>query len=252
MALLSGITAGFKNGTETIKKGGKGPADLLVRDTGAVFFTVPPRSGNSPRFVALALLNLVLSHRTTPPWMASMKKFLLWLTALLAAVGLGVLAPGPASAASYCGLDWGSLAKTVPGLSAASVTNVRTGRQPCFDRMVVDLNGRAKGYIVRYVPEIIQDGTGYTIPVCGKARLQVVVNPPSYDSNGNVTYNPAAKAELSNVAGYQTFRQGVYAGSFEGSTSIGLGVHARLPFRVFTVDGPGHGSRLIVDVAHSW
>ena len=78
------------------------------------------------------------------------------------------------------------------------------------------------------------------------------MNASSYDQNGNVTYNPAAKAELSNVAGYQTLRQVVYAGIFEGYTSIGLGVRARLPFRVFTLDGPGSGSRLIVDVAHFW
>ncbi|MCQ6269397.1 hypothetical protein M8J71_02665 [Pseudarthrobacter sp. R1] len=181
-----------------------------------------------------------------------MKKLLLWLTALLAAVGLGIVAPGPASAASYCGLAWGSQDKTAPEMSSASVTNVRTGQQPCFDRMVVDLNGPTKGYTVRYVPEIIQDGTGFTIPVYGNARLQIVVNAPSSDQNGNVTYNPAAKAELSNVASYQTFRQVVYANSFEGSTSIGLGVRARLPFRAFTLEGPGSGSRLIVDVAHSW
>jgi hypothetical protein len=182
-----------------------------------------------------------------------MKKLLLWLTALVAAVGLGIVAPGPASAAtSYCGLEWGSQAKTGPGMSTASVTNVRTGQQDCFDRMVIDLNGPVKGYTVGYVTEIIQDPTGFPITVYGNARLQVTVNAPSYDGNGNVTYNPAAKAELSNVAGYQTFRQVVYAGSFEGSTSIGLGVRARLPFRVFALDGPGSGSRLIVDVAHFW
>ncbi|MDQ0692390.1 hypothetical protein [Arthrobacter sp. W4I7] len=182
-----------------------------------------------------------------------MKKLLLWLTALLAAVGLGILAPGPASAAtSYCGLTWGSLAKTGPDLSTASVTNVRTGQHYCFDRMVVDLNGPVRGYTVRYVPDIVQDGSGFTIPVQGNARLQVTVNAPSYDQKGNVTFNPAAKAELSNVAGYQTFRQVVYAGSFEGYTSIGMGVRARLPFRVLTLDGPGSGSRLIVDVAHFW
>ncbi len=146
----------------------------------------------------------------------------------------------------------GISAKSAPGMSTASVTNVRTGQQSCFDRMVVDLNGPVTGYTVQYVPEIIQDGTGFTIPVQGKARLQVIVNAPSYDSVGNVTYNPAARAELSNVAGYQTFRQVVYAGSFEGSTSIGLGVRARLPFRVFTLEGSGSGSRLIVDVAHFW
>jgi hypothetical protein len=182
-----------------------------------------------------------------------MKKLLLWLTTLLAAVGLGILAPGPASAAtSYCGLEWGSQAKNAPGISSASVTNVRTGQQYCFDRMVVDLNGPVTGYTIGYVPEIIQDGTGFTIPVQGNAHLQVTVNAPSYDQNGNVTYNPAAKAELSDVTGYQTFRQVVYAGGFEGYTSIGLGVRARLPFRVFTLEGPGTGSRLIVDVAHFW
>ncbi|HAG60432.1 MAG TPA: hypothetical protein DCL83_14500, partial [Arthrobacter bacterium] len=73
-----------------------------------------------------------------------------------------------------------------------------------------------------------------------------------YDANGNATYNPANKTELANVAGYQTFRQVAYAGSFEGYTTLGLGVRARLPFRVFTLDGPGTGSRLVIDVAHFW
>jgi hypothetical protein len=50
-----------------------------------------------------------------------------------------------------------------------------------------------------------------------------------------------------NLAGYQTFREAKFAGSFEGQTSVGLGVRARLPFRVFTLD-----SRLVVDVAHRW
>jgi hypothetical protein len=175
-----------------------------------------------------------------------LKKLLLWLTALLAALGLGLLAPGPASAAtSYCGLSWGSLAKTGPGLSPASVTDIRTGQHYCFDRMVVDLNGPVKGYTVSYVGEIHQQGSGLPIDVRGRAHLQVTVNARAS------TYNPANKTELSNVAGYQTFRQVVYAGSFEGYTSLGLGVRARLPFRVLTLNN-GSGSHLIVDVAHSW
>lgn len=182
-----------------------------------------------------------------------MKKFHTWLTVILVAVGLGFLAPGPASAAtSYCGLAWGSLAKTEPGMSAASVTNVRTGQHYCFDRMVVDLSGPAAGYTVRYVPVVVQDGSGLEIPLRGSAFLQVTVNAPSYDSSGNATYSPVSQTELSDVSGYQTFRQVAYAGSFEGYTSLGLGVRARLPFRVFTLDGPDSGSRLVVDVAHFW
>jgi hypothetical protein len=49
-----------------------------------------------------------------------------------------------------------------------------------------------------------------------------------------------------------TFRQVVFDGTFEGQTQIGLGVRARLPFRVFTLAGPGGGSRLVIDVAHRW
>jgi hypothetical protein len=43
-----------------------------------------------------------------------------------------------------------------------------------------------------------------------------------------------------------------WAGSFEGQTTLGLGVRARLPFRAFVLPGPGSGSRLVVDVAHRW
>ncbi|WP_461189184.1 AMIN-like domain-containing (lipo)protein [Arthrobacter sp. Z4-13] len=182
-----------------------------------------------------------------------MKKILTWLSALLMAVGVGLLAPGPASAAtSYCGLQWGSLAKAGPHFSTASVTNVRTGQHTCFDRTVIDLKGPVKGYTVGYVTDITQDGSGAIIPVRGGARLQLTLKAPAYDAHGNATYSPRNRTELSNVSGYQTFRQVVYAGSFEGYTSVGLGVRARLPFRVLTLDGPGSGSRLIVDVAHFW
>ena len=70
--------------------------------------------------------------------------------------------------------------------------------------------------------------------------------------SATATFSPANPAELANVAGYQTFRQVASAGSFEGYSNFGLGVRARLPFRVFALDGPGNGSRLVIDVAHFW
>ena len=182
-----------------------------------------------------------------------MKKFQVWLAAVLMAVGLGLVAPGPASAAtSYCGLVWGSLEKSNASLGRAPMVNVRTGQHYCFDRLVVDLNGPGGGYSTRYVPAVAEDGSGRLVPLRGQAFLQVIVQNPAYDDNGNPTYKPANNVELSNVSGYQTFRQVAYAGSFEGQTTLGLGVRARLPFRVFTLDGPGSGSRLVIDVAHFW
>lgn len=181
-----------------------------------------------------------------------MKTFRVWLVAILLAVGSGLVAPGPASAAPYCGLVWGSLLKADQAMSQAKVTNVRTGQHYCFDRLVIDLDGPVGGYTVRYVPQVAQDGSGLPVPLGGQAFLQVTVNAPAYDDAGNATYNPANRNELGNVSGYQTFRQLAWAGSFEGYSSLGLGVRARLPFRVFTLAGPDASSRLVIDVAHFW
>ena len=182
-----------------------------------------------------------------------MKKIYAWLTAILMAVGLGLMAPGPASAASYCGLVWGSLAKTNQAMGAAAVTNVRSGQHYCFDRLVIDFKGKTNGYNVRYVSQVVQDGSGLPVKLRGGAFLQVTAHSPAYDNaTGKATFTPANRSEVTKVSGYQTFRQVAWAGSFEGYTTLGLGVRARLPFKVFTLDGPGSGSRLVIDVAHHW
>jgi hypothetical protein len=57
------------------------------------------------------------------------------------------------------------------------------------------------------------------------------------------------------VSGFRTFRQVAWPGSHEGSSTDGLGVRARLPFRVTVPAGaPGHpdGARVVTDVAHAW
>ena len=182
-----------------------------------------------------------------------MKKLSAWLTAIIMALGLGLLAPGSASAASYCGLVWSSLAKSNQAMSAASVTNIRSGQHSCFDRLVIDIKGKAAGYNVRYVSKVVQDGSGLPIKLRGGAFLQVTAHSPSYDSaTGKATFVPANRSEVTNVSKYQTFRQVAWAGSFEGHTTLGLGVRARLPFKVFTLVGPGNESKLVIDVAHHW
>ncbi|HEY6744170.1 MAG TPA: hypothetical protein VI357_00500 [Mycobacteriales bacterium] len=179
-----------------------------------------------------------------------------WLAVAAAAVALGVavwVAPASASAAPYCGITWGSLAKQASGGSGGELTNVRAGQHACFDRLVLDVRGgRAGMYWVNYVPEVRTDGAGFLVPLRGGAKLQVVAAVADHDVNYRSTYRPANRAELVNVAGYRTFRQVAYAGSFEATTTVGLGVRARLPFRVFMLAGPGAGSRLVIDVAHRW
>lgn len=169
--------------------------------------------------------------------------------AVLAAVaGAAALLVAPAATgaagadAAYCGITWGSLAKhagtTVPG----RITGVRAGRHACYDRLVLDMTGRVPGYDVRYVTTVLSEGGGFPVPVAGGARLAVVAK------KGATTIPP-----MPSVAGFTTFRQVRWAGSFEGYTTVALGVRARLPFRVFTLyDASTNRSRLVVDVAHHW
>ena len=151
-----------------------------------------------------------------------------------------LLIPSSASAsAASCATPWGSLPKNDPSMGTGELDTIRTGKHECFDRLVVDIDGPPAGYLVEYVSEVRADGSGAVVPTPGGARLQVVVRHPSY-----------SLPTLPSVTGYQTFRSVTWAGSFEGQTTLGLGVRARLPFRVFSIDG-GHG-RIVVDVAHKW
>lgn len=152
---------------------------------------------------------------------------------------------------SSCSTPWGSLPKTSSPMVAGPLTGVRAGRHDCFDRLVIDLAGAAPGFSVRYVNAVLTEGRGSVVPLRGGAKLQVVVRAPAYSPNGTASFTPSNRAEVVNVAGYATFRQVAWAGTFEGQTTLGLGVRARLPFRVFTIQD-ARGSRLVVDVAHHW
>ncbi|GJF31249.1 hypothetical protein KNE206_39490 [Kitasatospora sp. NE20-6] len=172
-----------------------------------------------------------------------------------AVVPLAASAAAPAAAVTTCPTGWGSLPKAASGTGGQhALTNIRTGQQPCFDRMVLDIPGASSsalvGYHVQYVSTLYQDGSGKPLPIAGGAVLEIVAVAPAYDpATGSPTYPAHAGQALPgvNLAGYSTFRDAKFASSFEGQTQVGLGVRARLPFRVFQLD-----NRLVVDVAHSW
>lgn len=164
-------------------------------------------------------------------------------------LSLVVVLAAPANAAEpYCGVRWGSLPKSLSTGSTGAVVDVRAGRHACFDRLVLDVSGDADGYFVRYTDQVRMDGSGFVVPVRGGARLTVTATAPVIPTDSWFLPN----GELVDTTGYRTFRHVAWAGSFEGHTTLGLGVRARLPFRVFVLDGPGSGSRMVVDVAHQW
>ncbi|MGW8953922.1 AMIN-like domain-containing (lipo)protein [Streptomyces sp. NPDC055709] len=170
---------------------------------------------------------------------------------LVGTVTAAVAAPPPAGRVTgACSTPWGSLLKSAADTNAAPLTNIRTGRHDCYDRIVFDVPYATEvGYHVGYVDTFHQDGSGRPIPVGGGAILEILVNAPSHDADYRPTYpaKPARPLPGVNLTGYRTFKDTKFGASYEGQTQVGLGVRARLPFRVLQLDG-----RLVVDVAHSW
>ncbi|MDQ3611280.1 MAG: hypothetical protein M4D85_06675 [Actinomycetota bacterium] len=168
-----------------------------------------------------------------------------------------------ARAAPSCGVRWGSLGRSNPLYSGRQVVlDARAGGHRCFDRFVVEFGphepaprGVTPGFHVGYVPRLHADGSGKPIALKGGAALQVIVHARAYDEDTGHPTIPVDRAGdvIVPVGGaFRTLRQVKYAGTFEGQTTFGLGVRARLPFRVFRLPGPGSRTRVVVDVAHRW
>ncbi|QNP68898.1 hypothetical protein IAG44_05180 [Streptomyces roseirectus] len=181
--------------------------------------------------------------------------------AAVAALTLAVTALGTAAttataatgqSVTACPTGWGSLDKDAASVNYAPLTNARTGRHDCYDRIVFDVpgGGTGVGYRVGYVDALYQDGSGDLVPVSGGAILSIRLVAPSYDpETGQSTYPGRARQPLPgvDVSGYTTFRDTRYASSFEGETLVGVGVRARLPFRVQQLT-----DKIVIDVAHTW
>ncbi|MFY1576485.1 AMIN-like domain-containing (lipo)protein [Verrucosispora sp. WMMD703] len=175
------------------------------------------------------------------------------LAALIAATAAPSTATQAATGAPYCGITWGSADKTAGALSSAPLIDVRTGRHDCHDRVVFEFDGPVTGYSVGY-GETYTEGEGLPLSpyTAGGALLRVSLRAPAYDDEHLATVPYRTGEHVANVLRYQTLRDVVFGGSFEGYSTFAVGVRARLPFRVFVLAGPGNHSRIVLDVAHQW
>ncbi|MEU8836542.1 hypothetical protein [Streptomyces sp900116325] len=180
------------------------------------------------------------------------------MLAALTMAGVGVVLAAPTTAgatttAVACPTGWGSLPKTAADTSVGSLTDIRTGEHDCYDRMVFDVPTAGIepiGYTVRYVGAFYQDPSGMRIPISGGAIIEIRVSAPAYDPETHTATYPGRGGRVLpgvDLTGYRTFREAKFGASFEGVTQVGLGVRARLPFRVSQLS-----NRLVVDVAHTW
>ncbi|WP_286260144.1 AMIN-like domain-containing (lipo)protein [Streptomyces graminofaciens] len=169
-----------------------------------------------------------------------------------AATTAGAATAEASRAATACPTGWGSGAKGGAAQGADHLEDIRTGKHECYDRIVFDVpgGGNAIGYHVAYVDRFYADPSGEYIPVTGGAILDIRIGAWSYDLEaGEPTYPGEVGETLPgvSVSGYSTFRDTKFGGTFEGQTQVGLGVRARLPFRVIQL-----ADRVVVDVAHTW
>jgi len=142
-------------------------------------------------------------------------------------------------------------------MSPSALYLTRVGRHACYDRVVFDINGpQVVGLAVRYVPVVLVDPTGTPVPVAGRAVLQVTVRAAilGADNQGHQPWRTAPTVGQSLVAtpgisGWKSLRAVTFAGSFEGQTTVAVGVRERLPFRVLVTTERGY-RHVVLDIAH--
>jgi hypothetical protein len=146
------------------------------------------------------------------------------LVGLLASLltGVGATAAGAATE-PYCGITWGSLPRTAGMLSQAPLVETRTGQDTCWDRVVFEFNGPVTGYDVRY-REVYTEAQGLPMNpyTAGGAVLGVQLYAPAYQEY-QATYPGRPGDHVARVVGYQTLRDMMYGGSFEGYTTFAVG-----------------------------
>lgn len=122
---------------------------------------------------------------------------------------------------------------------AATLTRIAIGRHATFDRLVFGFSGGLPGYDVRYVSNVVADGSGQPVTLQGHAFLHIVFHPMTLHQtySGPSTLTPSDPVLLQLKA----------AGDFEGYLSFGAGLRHHVGFNVFTLTGP---DRVVIDIAH--
>jgi hypothetical protein len=144
----------------------------------------------------------------------------------------------------------GTLAAAAPSGAAVqsvpTLTAIRTGNNPTFDRIVLDLGPGSPptpGY--QLVDELIADPSSEIVWLTGEYFVNVSVPyAAAHDDNGNPTYTGPQKFRTRNLSNVMAV---AVIGDWEAHLLIGLGVRSRSTVNVFTLTAP---NRIVIDVAH--
>ncbi|NYJ05028.1 AMIN-like domain-containing (lipo)protein [Petropleomorpha daqingensis] len=134
-------------------------------------------------------------------------------------------------------------AQASPG-AQVTVSDIRTGRQNGFDRVVFEVGGSGTpGWDVRYVDAPTSQASGEPVEVGGSAALQVAITGVGLPADTGVAQyagpNPLPGA------GTTTVTEVVFDTTFEGTTTAFVGTTGRTPFRVYALSNP---TRVVLEV----
>jgi hypothetical protein len=126
--------------------------------------------------------------------------------------------------------------------SAPTLTDVRAGGHTGFDRVVFEFRGAVPEHRVRYVKQLVQDGSGKPVSVAGTADLEVVFHGANaHEDDGTPTISPRRFR-----TGLPAVKEIAQIGDFEAVITYGIGVDSKRPIKVSTLSNP---SRLVIDVS---
>ena len=173
------------------------------------------------------------------------------ILAVLAAGAVLATAPAAATVASAAPAAtpgaWSTDARVVnrAPVPAPKVTGIRAGHHRGFDRIVIDLDGAAPGFRVRYVKRLHADPSGRLVDLRGAASLRIVLDP----ANGHDvdTGQGTLTTPRRTVWRFDLLKETAVVGDFEAFFMVGAGLTHKAPFRVLTLTNP---TRIVVDVRH--
>jgi hypothetical protein len=124
--------------------------------------------------------------------------------------------------------------------STATLTNIRTGLNTGFDRIVLDLSGPAPSTSFRQVDELIADGSGEIVWLTGAQFVAVTATPATAAG-----YTGSQKFRTRNLRNVMAV---AITGDFEGYLSVGIGTRTPPSYvHVFTLTAP---TRVVIDIGN--
>lgn len=144
--------------------------------------------------------------------------------------------------------DWRTTSLSVASTARrppVRVTDLRAGRHPDFDRVVLDLGGDGggiPGYSLEYVDRPIHEcGSGRAIQPVGNGWLQVRLDPAAAHTEAGRALLGSQPRDPDLPGILRIYR----TCDFEGVVELVLAVRSPEPFRAFHLDAP---RRIVVDV----